>query len=107
MTVTSPEILMARKAVAETHRNGDLKDNIAIQKFADMIERGSYDTHMEMQIALSAIELALADRIAIQNKPENFQTMVTIGQGVTTVVVSKNGGLTWLPVSEDEIKANS
>ena len=107
MTAPRPEILMARKAVAETHRNGELKDNIAIQKFADMIERGSYDTHMEMQIALSAIELALADRIARENGEGNFQTMVTIGRDVTTVVVSKNGGLTWLPVSEDELEAEA
>ena len=104
MTNPSPETLIARKAVAQAHRNGELKDNTHIQRFADMIERGDYDSHIDVQIALSAIELALAERIAAENMEDNFQTMVTIGRGVTTVVVSKNGGLTWSPVSEDELE---
>jgi len=98
--MTSPETLMARKAVAEAHRKGELKDSVPIQRFADMIERGEFDSHIDVQIALSAIELALADRVALET---GFQTMVTIGRGVTTVVVSKNGGVTWSPVSEDEL----
>lgn len=72
-----------------------------------MIERGDYDSHIDVQIALSAIELALAKRIAAENMEDNFQTMVTIGRGVTTVVFSKNGGLTWSPVSEDELGAKA
>jgi len=102
--MTSPEILIARKAVAQAHRKGELKDSVPIQRFADMIERGEFDSHIDVQIALSAIELALAERIATENMEDNFQTMVTIGRGVTTVVVSKNGGLTWSPVSEDELE---
>ena len=101
MTNPSPETLMARKAVAEAHRKGELKDSVPIQRFADLIERGEFDSHIDVQIALSAIELALADRIA---RETGFQTMVTIGGGVTTVVVSKNGGRTWSPVSEEEME---
>ena len=58
----------------------------------------------ETQITMGLIELAMMqERANVTSMKKHLQTMVTIGRGVTTVVVSKNGGLTLTPVSEIEL----
>ena len=76
--------LLARKAVIEVNKDKS-------PYFTKIITDGNFDHHIEMRVALKAIELALDELIL----PEDTKVMLTTGKDGDMVAKSKDGGLTW------------
>ena len=79
--------LLARRAVAEVNE-------VTSQRFASMALKGQVDNHIEMRVAIKAIELALDELV----KPEHIQTMLATGKNGDEVLKSRDGGVTWTAV---------
>lgn len=75
---------IARQAVAQVNQNIN-------PRFAELIMAGIHDDHIELRVALKAVELAL-ERLV---KPEHIQTRLATGKNGDEVAVTKDGGLTW------------
>ena len=86
---------IARQAVAEINQNIN-------PRFAKMVlESDLVDDHIEMRVALKAIELARKELV----RPEDIQTMLATGKNGDEVATTKDGGLTWTYVPYEEHKA--
>lgn len=86
--------LLARKAVIEVNKDKS-------PYFTKIITDGNFDHHIEMRVALKAIELALDELV----KPEHIQTMIVTGKDGWAVTKTKDGGETWTSVPYEEYKA--
>lgn len=95
--------LLARRAVAEVNKH--------TPRYAKLIMDGGYDDHIEMRVALNAVELALNEVITIELahnelvRPEGIQTMLATGMAGCVVAKTKDGGLTWTSVPYEEYYA--
>jgi hypothetical protein len=94
MSTREQYTLLARRAVAEINE-------VTSQRFANMALKGQVDNHIEMRVALKAIELAVEELV----RPEDIQTMLATGKDGDTVVKTKDGGLTWTSVPYEQHKA--
>lgn len=94
MTTPNRYTLLAREAVAKVNE-------VISQRFASMVLKGQLDDHIEMRVALKAVELALDELIP----PEHIQTMLATGKDGDMVAKTKDGGLTWTYVPYEEYKA--
>ena len=86
--------LLARKAVIEVNKDKS-------PYFTKIITDGNFDHHIEMRVALKAIEIALEKLVT----PEHIQTMLATGKDGDTVAKTTDGGLTWTSVPYEEYKA--
>lgn len=96
MTTPNRYTLLARKAVIEVNKDKS-------PYFTKIITDGNFDHHIEMRVALKAIELALDELV----KPEHIQTMIVTGKDGDMVAKTKDGGLTWTYVPFEQHKAEA
>lgn len=87
---------IARQAVAEINQN-------ISHLFSKRVLEGVCDYHIEMRVALKAVELAIEGLV----RPEDVQTMMATGKEGCTVAKTKDGGLTWTHVPYEDYKAET
>ena len=94
MTTPDRYTLLARKAVIEVNKDKS-------PYFTKIITDGNFDHHIEMRVALKAIELAFDELINF----EDIQTMMATGKNGDEVLKSKDGGLTWTSMPYEQYEA--